>query len=59
MAPSTVVRLSNDEYVLPVTVPNDPALVGVNVLLQSLTGPKLGGAHKDGSWTNVATISIH
>jgi len=55
----TLIAYPTEEYVLPVTVPNDPALVGVDVLLQSLTGPKLGGAHKDGAWTNVAVISIH
>lgn len=56
---ATLIAWPTDEYVLPVTVPNDPSLVGMTGLLQSLTGSKLGGAHKDGAWTNLATIAIH
>jgi len=48
-----------DSFDVPATIPNDPALVGVDVLLQSLIGPQLTKPPKDGSWTNCATITIH
>jgi hypothetical protein len=48
-----------DSFDLPATIPNDPALVGVDVLLQSLIGPQLTKPPKVGTWTNCAVISIH
>jgi len=48
-----------DSFDVPATIPNDPALVGVDVLLQSLIGPQLTKPPKDGSWTNCAVLSIH
>ena len=40
-------------------IPDDAALVGVDVLLQSLIGPQLTKPPKDGVWTNCAVLSIH
>jgi len=54
----TLIAWPADEYVLTATIPNDPALVGVTFLLQSLTGPTLIGKGKDGAWTNVAAVTI-
>jgi len=47
-----------DSFDVPATIPNDPALVGVDVLLQSLIGPQLTKPPKAGSWTNCAVVSI-
>jgi parallel beta-helix repeat protein len=47
-----------DSFDLPATIPSDPALVGVDVLLQSLIGPRLTTRPKDGRWTNCAVLSI-
>jgi len=47
-----------DSFDVPATIPNDPALVGVDVLLQSLIGPQLTKPPKDGRWTNCAVLSI-
>ncbi len=41
------------------SIPNDPSLSGVDVLLQALVGPKLTTPPKDGAWTNCAVLSIH
>jgi len=48
-----------DSFDVPATIPNDPALSGVDVLLQSLIGAKLTTPPKQGHWTNCAVLSIH
>jgi hypothetical protein len=47
-----------DSFDLTTTIPNDPALVGVDVLLQSLIGPQLTKPPKDGRWTNCRLVRI-
>ena len=47
-----------DEFVTTQTIPNDPALVGVTVLLQSLSGPALYGPGRDGAWSNVVSLTL-
>jgi hypothetical protein len=62
IAPYTVVwfepPVTGDRFDLAFTIEDDPALVGLRVLAQSLAGPKLGGKHKDGCWTNAVEIEI-
>jgi hypothetical protein len=62
IAPYTIVwsepPVAGDRFDLAFTIDDDPALVGLRVLAQSLAGPKLGGRHKDGSWTNAVEIEI-
>jgi hypothetical protein len=53
-----IVHQGTDEFDLGFTIPNDPALVGVEVLFQSLAGPQLVGAGKSGAWTNCAHLVI-
>jgi hypothetical protein len=53
-----IVHQGPDEFDLGFTIPNDPALVGVEVLFQSLAGPQPVGAGKSGSWTNCAHLTI-
>lgn len=47
-----------DVFSIDVDIPNDPALSGVQVLLQALVGPSLATPPKDGVWTNCATLAI-
>jgi len=47
-----------NSFDLTATIPNDPTLSGVDVLLQSLIGPALATTPKDGAWTNCAVLSI-
>jgi hypothetical protein len=47
-----------DEFVSTQTIPNNPALIGTTVLLQSLTGPTLYGPGREGAWTNVVAMTI-
>jgi hypothetical protein len=47
-----------DGFDVDATIPDDPALVGVDVLLQALVGPRLDKKPKDGSWTNCAVLAI-
>lgn len=49
----------SDEFSVHVNIPNDPALSGVTVLFQSLTGPNFDGHGKDAAWSNVAVLAIH
>jgi len=62
IAPYTIVwnepPVSGDRFDLAFAIDDDPALVGLRVLAQSLVGPKLGGKHKDGCWTNAVEIEI-
>ena len=53
-----IVHQGTDEFDLDFTIPNDPALVSVEVLFQSLAGPQLVGAGKSGAWTNCAHLVI-
>jgi hypothetical protein len=53
-----IVHQGPDEFDLGFTIPNDPALAGVEVLFQSLAGPQLVGAGKSGTWTNCAHLVI-
>ena len=55
----TLATWPTDEYVVHAQIPNDPALVGVTVLLQSLTGPQLTGVGKQAAWSNAAALTIH
>jgi hypothetical protein len=48
----------SDSYSMQFGIPNDPALLGLGVLFQSLTGPSLAGRPKDAAWTNVAAFTI-
>lgn len=43
---------------LKLDVPDDPALDGVDVLLQELSGPDLFGAGKHGAWSPVEVLRI-
>jgi hypothetical protein len=47
-----------DDFAVPATIPNDPALVGIDVLLQSLIGSSLTKKPREGRWTNCAVLSI-
>jgi len=40
-------------------LPNDPALIGTDLLFQALIGPKFSSPGKDATWTNCAVLSIH
>lgn len=46
------------DFTLVGTIPNDPGLIGVDVLLQALVGSGLTAKPRDGSWTNCAVLSI-
>lgn len=50
---------TSDELDLGGSIPNDPALIGLHVLVQGLVGAPLTGPGKNGSWTNCGDIAIH
>jgi IPT/TIG domain-containing protein len=54
----TLASYPGDEFVVHANIPNDPALSGVTVLFQSLTGPNFKGSGKDAAWSNVAALAI-
>jgi hypothetical protein len=47
-----------DQFDLNGTIPDEPSLSGVEVLLQALIGPSLTKAPWDASWTNCALLTI-
>jgi hypothetical protein len=47
-----------DELVLQGTIPDVPALAGVEILLQALAGPMLTGSGRSGEWTPCTSIEI-
>lgn len=47
-----------DEIRFDETLPNDPSLSGITLLVQSLAGPRLTSHPKDGAWTNCGSITI-
>src|SRR5262249_42637971 len=47
-----------DSFDVSATIPSDPTLSGVDVLVQALAGPQLTKPPKSGRWTNCAVISI-
>jgi hypothetical protein len=47
-----------DGFDVDVDIPNDPSLVGIDILLQALVGPGLMSKPKDGAWTNCAVLAI-
>jgi hypothetical protein len=48
----------SDQFIVHAQIPNDPALSGVTVLFQSLTGPRFFGHGKDAAWSNVGVLAI-
>lgn len=54
----TALRWPSDEFQLAGTIPSDPGLLGIEVLLQGLVGPNLTGHSKDAAWTNCASFVI-
>ncbi len=46
------------EFDLAGTIPNDPALVGTQVLFQALVGPSFSPGQRDAAWSNLATLTI-
>jgi hypothetical protein len=48
----------SDEFQLSGTIPNVTDLIGVQILLQALIGPSLGGPSVDATWTNCEVIAI-
>jgi hypothetical protein len=47
-----------DEFRFAATIPDDPALSGLEILFQGLAGPQLLGTPKDGAWTNSVSMVI-
>jgi len=39
-------------------IPNDPALVGTQVLFQALIGPRFSSPGKDAAWSNCAVLTV-
>lgn len=47
-----------EEFRFATSIPDDPALSGLEVAFQGLAGPHLFGNPKDGAWTNAVVMSI-
>ena len=45
-------RAASDRFDLAFEIDDEPSLSGLDLLVQALAGPKLGGRKKDGSWSN-------